>query len=189
MFVFIDTETGGLTTDYSLLTVAAAITDEDFNVLDTLCFGLRPATHYITHPEAMQVNKISLSDHARTALYTDTARTQFRAFLSNGSARSPKRRLIPAGHNVAFDLNFVWAQLLPESDWKQVCGYPAYDTAIIARFLASAGLIPSNAFSLVAMRNLFKIQTGAAHDAENDVLATIEVAKHFTAILKGLPRP
>jgi len=188
MFVFIDTETGGLTTDYSLLTVAAAVTDKEFNVLNTLCFGLRPATHYVTHPEAMHVNNIDLSEHARTALYTDTARAQFRAFLTAGAAAAPRRRLIPAGHNVAFDLNFVWAQLMPESDWKQTCGYPVYDTAIIARFLASAGLIPATAFSLMAMRNLFKIETGSAHNAENDVLATIEVAKHFNAILKGLPK-
>ena len=188
MFVFIDTETGGLTTDYSLLTVAAAITDAEFNLVDKLCFGLRPVSHYVTHPEAMRVNNICLADHAQTALYTDTAREQFRAFLTSGSAHAPKRRLIPAGHNVAFDLNFVWAHLLPESDWKQVCGYPSYDTAVIARFLASEGLIPSNAFSLSAMRTLFGIETGSAHNAENDVLATIEVAKHFRAILKGLPK-
>lgn len=184
MFVFIDTETGGLTTDYSLLTVAAAITDRDFNVIDTTYFGLRPATHYVTHPEAMRVNKIDLADHAATALYTDTARAQFRSFLTNGASRASKRRLIPAGHNVTFDLNFVWQQLIPESDWKQICGYPVYDTAVIARFLAAAGLIPDTAFSLVALRKFFQIETGAAHNAENDVLATIEVAKRFTALLR-----
>lgn len=187
MFVFIDTETGGLTPDYSLLTVAAAVTDKDFNVVSTLCFGLHPVTSYVTHPEAIRVNQIDLAKHAETAIYADTARAQLRSFLVDGAASTSVRRLIPAGHNVPFDLSFIWAHLIPESDWKAICGYPVYDTAVIARYLATANMIP-NSCNLVALRKLFQIETGTAHNAANDVTATIEVAKHFDAILRGSPK-
>jgi exonuclease I len=37
------------------------------------------------------------------------------------------------------------------------------------------------------LRQLFKIETGDAHNAMADVLATVELAKKFVAISKGEP--
>lgn len=186
MFVFIDTETGGLSPDYSLLTVSAATTDKNFNILDTLTFSLRPADQYVVSPEALRVNQIDLAKHAEESIYADSARLKFEKLLSDGLTKTGFRRLIPAGHNLNFDLGFLYAQLIPESDFRQYCTYPALDTAAVARFLWAADFIegPCN---LVALRKQFNIETGTAHSAESDVLATIQLAKTFTAILKGVP--
>jgi exonuclease I len=185
MFVFIDTETGGLTTDYSLLTVAAAITDADFNVISKTCFGLKPPI-YIVSPDAMRVNKINLADHAGVSMSLEKASEEFRHFLASGMEAAGQKKLIPAGHNVRFDLDFIWAQLMPEDEWRKYCTYPALDTAAVARFFSITNTIPGFC-NLVALRQLFQIQTGDAHNAMNDVLATIELAKKFVSISRGEP--
>lgn len=186
MFVFIDTETGGLSPDYSLLTVAAAVTDKDFNILDRLTFSLRPADGYVVSPEAMQVNRIDLAKHADEAIYADSAKLKLVTLLTEGLNRTGLRRLVPAGHNVGFDLGFIYAQIMPESDFRRYCTYPALDTAAVARFLSNAGLI-KNPCNLVSLREQFGIETAGAHNAEADVLATIQIAKLFTSFLKGVP--
>ncbi len=51
MYLFMDCETGGLTPDYSLLTLAAIVADADFNPirggnkLDTLTLEIRHPTY------------------------------------------------------------------------------------------------------------------------------------------------
>ena len=184
MYLFIDTETGGLDPSYSLLTVAAAVTDKNFDVLGTICFGIKPET-YIVSPGAIAVNKIDLVQHSKASLSPAKANADFAEFLAaHFSTLTANQKLIPAGHNVAFDLNFVWDQLISEQDWKQYCTYPVLDTAVLARFFASAGVIPAF-YNLVSLRQLFNIETGVAHNAMSDVLATIELAKKFYAILGG----
>lgn len=186
MFLFIDTETGGLSPEYSLLTVAAAVTDQDFNILNMLTFSLRPAESYAVSPEAMRINKIDLAKHAEEAIYADSAQLKFEQLLSDGLTLTGRRRLIPAGHNVSFDLGFLYAQLMPEATFRKYCTYPALDTAVIARFLSHLNLIDC-ACNLVALRERFAIHSGTAHNAANDVLATIELAKIFTKLVAGLP--
>jgi DNA polymerase III alpha subunit (gram-positive type) len=183
MFVFIDTETGGLTTDYSLLTVAAAIADEQLNVVDTVCFGVKPPL-YIVSPDAMRVNKINLSEHAATSMSTERASEEFEHFLQKGMRHNSDKKLIPVGHNISFDLGFVWHQLLPEDIWRQYCTYPAIDTAGLARFFSVMNKIPGF-YNLVALRQLFQIETGEAHNAMADVLATVALLKKFVAIANG----
>lgn len=181
MYVFIDTETGGLSPDYSLLTLAAAITDENFHILDRMYFGIHAPVYCVT-PEAMATNQINLAEHAKTALSVPAAAARLREFLSNGAALTGKKKLVPAGHNVSFDIRFIHAQLMPEEEWREYCTYPALDTAGIARFFVAANRI-SGSCSLVALRQLFHIDTGTAHNAESDVLASVQLARHFVHML------
>jgi DNA polymerase III alpha subunit (gram-positive type) len=185
MFLFIDTETGGLTTDYSLLTVAAAIADDNFNIIDKICFGVKPPV-YIIDPESIRVNKINLVEHAVSSMSQEMAAKELTLFLQKGVLLNDNRRLIPVGHNVAFDLQFIWHNLISQQTWNTYCAYPAFDTAAVARFYTISNTIP-NFCGLVALRQLFKIETGDAHNAMADVLATIELAKKFVAISKGEP--
>jgi DNA polymerase-3 subunit epsilon len=186
MFLFIDTETGGLDPlEVSLLTVAAAIVDDNFNVLTKTSFGVKPLV-YVIEPGAISVNKIDLVQHAKSSMSPKMAREELELFLRTGVELAHGDRLIPAGHNVGFDLQFIWTQIMPESDWKHYCAYPALDTAGLARFFFTAKMIPA-AFNLVALRQHFGIETGEAHDAMNDVLASVQLAKKFVTLLKGEP--
>lgn len=195
MYLFIDTETGGFkASEHSLLTLSAIVTDNKFNIVpvptqsdnpDDIpgCLHLRiKANEYSVTPQAMAVNKIDLVKHAEIAVHTEAARQQLVNFIVDGLRMTNVRKLIPAGHNVQFDMRFIWHQLMGEGEWGTYCTYPVFDTAAIARYLNSAGKI-SGGCSLPVLRERFQIHTGAAHDAEVDNLATIELAKKFMEFL------
>jgi DNA polymerase III alpha subunit (gram-positive type) len=183
-----DCETGGLTTDYSLLTLAAVVADKDFNPLrggnsaDTLSLEIRHSK-YVVSPEALTINKIDLVHHSARGLELEQAQHKFKAFLS--AARDMcGDRLIPVGHNLSFDLNFVWAQLMPNDTWRRYCHYHTMDTMVAARFYKSAGVIEGGC-SLVELCALFEVDASGAHNAMADTKATMAVARALTIIARG----
>lgn len=189
MYLFLDTETGGLTTDYSLLTLAAIVADKEFNPIrggnngDTLTLSIRHPT-YVVSPEALTINKIDLVHHSACGLKIEEARDKFAAFLEQAKRMSGEK-LIPVGHNLPFDLKFVWAQLMPEDQWKKYCHHHFVDTLVVARFFKAAGVI-NGGCSLTDLRELFHVETGVAHTALADTQATVAIARALTAITQGL---
>jgi DNA polymerase III epsilon subunit-like protein len=187
MYLFFDTETGGLTPDFSLLTLSAIVTDEQFNIVSVQEFDpglyLRVKhSNYVTHPKAMEVNKIDLADNDEHGFSVEETQEVFRAFVQEGLAVTGERKLIPAGHNVPFDMRFMHAYVMPEDRWRDYFTHPALDTCASARLMLSAKLIEGGC-GLPHLRRLFNIQTGVAHNAESDNLASIAVAKKFKALL------
>jgi DNA polymerase III epsilon subunit-like protein len=188
MYLFFDCETGGLNETYSLLTLAAVATDKHFqplcggNAEDTLYLEIRhPA--YIVTPEALTINKIDLVHHSARGLKIEDAQAKFEKWLTNVHAVSKVWRLTPAGHNVPFDLKFVFEQLMRQEQWNKHCGYHTLDTVTLAGFFNSSGLISSKC-NLVALCEYFAIPHKNAHNAMADTLATIELAKHFMALVQ-----
>lgn len=198
MYLFMDTETGGLTTDRSLLTVSMIPVDKDFQivpidyfdpiaqqVLHTDC-GLYVAVKhdtYVVDKQALAVNKINIVEHDATAVPLALTRELFNSFIRHTLQTFNRKYLVPAGHNVAFDANFIKAYLLTESEWDTFFTYPALDTAAAARFLNAAGVI-GGGYSLTSLRNKFvPHMNGELHNAETDNLTTIELAKRFTAMM------
>lgn len=192
MYLFIDTETGGLTTDYSLLTVSAIIADKDFNFVcggtvdDTLYLEIRHDTYVVT-PEALSINKLDLIHHSACGLKPDQARDKFAAFLSQAYQRCGRNKLVPAGHNVAYDLDFIWQHLMPKNDWKKFCTYPALDTAIIARFLNAVHILDAQ-FKLTDVCAAFGVAIENAHHAEADNKATLALARQYAAMMRELTK-
>jgi len=189
MYLFFDCETGGLDTHHSLLTLAAVVTDKNFrpicggNADDTLYLELRHPTYIVT-PEAMTINKIDLITHSARGLKIDEAQQKFETWLANAHARSKVWRLTPAGHNVPFDLKFVWDQLMYPDKWNKHCGYHTLDTVTLAGFFNSVGLISSKC-NLTALCEYFQIPLIDAHNAMADTMATIELAKQFAALVRA----
>lgn len=189
MYLFFDCETGGLTADYSLLTLAAVVADKDFNPMrggnnaDTLSLEIRHPT-YVVSPEALTVNKIDLIHHSACGLKLEQAQEKFESFLAQAKQMCGDK-LIPAGHNLPFDLKFVWAQLMPEEKWRQYCHYHFVDTMVVARFFKAVGVIDGGC-SLVDLRDLFHVNTGTAHNAMADTQATLAIARALTAMTQGL---
>jgi DNA polymerase III alpha subunit (gram-positive type) len=101
-------------------------------------------------------------------------------YVKQATQVTGKKRLVPAGHNVPFDVQFLRAYLLDDIEWDQYFTYPAFDTAAIARFLNAAGLV-SGGYSLTALRDKLipHVNAGAMHNAEVDNLVAIELAKKF----------
>lgn len=191
MYLFLDTETGGLDPQYSLLTLAAVIADKDFNPIrggnkeDTLYLQVRHPEYLVT-PGAMTINKIDLVHHSAVGLKIEDARVAFEEFIKKGLTMSGTSKLMPVGHNLAFDLRFIWAQLMPREVWERYCGYHFLDTMTVARFFNAIGLLQSGC-NLVDLRELFQIETGEAHNALADTQATLAVARALAAVALHTP--
>ncbi|NDD52368.1 3'-5' exonuclease [bacterium] len=187
MYVFFDTETGGLTPEFSLLTLSAIVTDENFNIIPT--YGFDPGVYvrvkhapYVTHPKAMEVNNIKLADNDEHGFTVAETKEILVPFLKEAIAVTGVNKLIPAGHNFPFDMRFLQAYLLPDNEWRNYFTHPALDTCASARLMLSAKLIEGGC-GLPYLRRLFNIQTGVEHNAESDNLASIAVAKKFKELL------
>jgi DNA polymerase III epsilon subunit-like protein len=197
MYLFFDTETGGLTPEFSLLTLSAILTDRDFNIVCVHDFDpglyLRVKhANYVTHPKAMEVNGIDLAEHDEYGFTVAEAREAFLAFVEESRNLSGHKKLIPAGHNVPFDVKFLQHYVMPEEQWRDAFTHPALDTCAAARLFTAANKI-SGGCGLDNLRRVFDINTGVAHNAEVDNLAAIALAKKLVAAIQpgrtGFPRP
>jgi DNA polymerase III epsilon subunit-like protein len=190
MYVFFDTETGGLAPNYSLLTVSAIVVDPQLQIVPVLDF--QPGMYlrlkydnYVTNDRAMQVNKIDLSVHDQLGLTVAEASEALDAFLREAKKLLGVQRFIAAGHNVAFDTRFLQAYLLPEKRWDSFFKNPPLCTCATARFFNTANRLTVGC-GLEKLCTHFGIDTGAAHNAENDNLASIELARRFVSLLPPL---
>jgi DNA polymerase III epsilon subunit-like protein len=199
MYLFMDTETGGLTPDRSLLTVSMIPVDKDFQIVPIDYFdpiaqqvlhtdaGLYVAVKhetYVVDKEALAVNKINIAEHDVDAVPLPLVRELLTSFIRHALKAFDRKYLVPAGHNVAFDLKFIKSYLLTEQEWDTFFTYPALDTASAARFLNAAGII-GGGYSLTSLRNRFVPHMGGdLHNAETDNLTTIELAKQFAALVR-----
>lgn len=192
MYLFFDTETGGLTPDHSLLTLSAILTDREFNIIpahgfDPGVYVYVKSTNYVTHPKAMEVNNIDLADNDRHGFTVAETQEILRSFIKEACALTGRQRLIPAGHNIPFDMRFLQAHVLPRKEWDTYFVHPPLDTCDVARKLTTQRLI-SGGCGLPHLCKWFEIDPGIAHTAESDNLATIQVAKRFAALSPRLFR-
>jgi DNA polymerase III epsilon subunit-like protein len=189
VYLFIDTETGGLTPRHSLLTLSCIGVDDKFQIIPTadgghgLYLQLKHAEYAVT-AGALSVNKIDLLAHDARAITLDAARVRLCTFIDQILQRTGKKRLVPAGHNVAFDVQFLRTYLLDEQMWDRYFTYPALDTASIARYLNAAGVY-AGSYSLTKLCERFAPEAagGNMHNAEIDNLVAIELAKKFVGLL------
>ena len=192
MYLFFDTETGGLTTDYSLLTASFIAVDENFDIIPVpeaptgLYIKIKHDDYVLTHG-ALQVNKIDILQHDKESIPLAAAQQDLLTYIKDVLAETKRKALIPAGHNVEFDKRFVLQYLLDAESWEKYFTYPVLDTAIIARFLASAKL-HDRAFSLGRLLKKFvpefELGAGDLHNAEIDTLGTIMLAKKFVSLCR-----
>lgn len=189
MYLFMDTETGGLTPQHSLLTVSCIAVDENFGIIPR-----RNQEHglYLTikHDEyrltagALSVNKIDLAAHNAAAMSLPLATTTLLGFLEEMLHITNKQRFVPAGHNVNFDVQFIRAYLLDAVQWDRYFTYPMLDTAVVARFLNATGKHPGG-YSLGRLRDTYVPDAaGDLHNAETDNLTTIALAHKFASMVR-----
>lgn len=185
MYLFIDTETGGVTTDHSLLSVSAIATDKRFNIInvDEHPSGITiliKSPKYVVNAKALSINKIDLILHDQLAVPMAEARLRLLSYLDKALCMTNKRAFVVAGHNVEFDRKFVTAHLLTTDDWEKYMTYPVLDTAVIARFMNAIGL-HDRGYSLSHLVSSFSpdYQAGVMHNSHNDTLATIELARQM----------
>jgi len=178
-YLFFDTETGGLDPSFSLLTMYAAVFDEKFKLIADIDLKLMPADgKFNVHPDAMRVNKIDLEQHVKVAVPYSVGAEQLSTFLE---AQGTDSKLIPAGHNISFDMGFIRAYLPVDKAWKKFTNKIHRDTTHVGGFLKDMGLIPGGmGESLSAYAEFFGVKAvGPLHDAKNDVLLNARVYREM----------
>lgn len=194
-YICMDIETGGIGNDKSLLTAFFMVLDENLQpspvwngVPETLSLAIRPKDKiYKVTAEALGINGINLVEHDKNAITQDQAGMALFHFIHTHSDGG-KNKLIPLGHNVAFDIRFLSDcndRILTRDTWNQFVSYRCLDTATIAQFLRLNGKLPMTLeASLGKLASYFGIDTTGAHTAQRDVEITIAVYKKLSEIIK-----
>ena len=179
-YIALDCESGGIGHEKSLLTIYLKVLDISFHTIDELDLKIKPNDKvYHCTAEAMGVNGINIVEHDKIAISeTEAARElyQFIKWHSNDGAD----KLIPVGHNVAFDIGMIKAKLLASGSWDKHVSYRMLDTGIITQFFKAKGRIPETVSgSLASLGEYFHLEGKNTHVAKDDVNLTIEVMKEL----------
>ena len=89
-----------------------------------------------------------------------------------------KEKLIPVGHNIAFDINCVTNKLVHPGTWEQFVSYKTLDTCTISQLMRMKNKLPYTvSCGLVSLTEYFNVKplTGKPHEADYDCLATLNV--------------
>ena len=185
-YIVLDIETGGIGDDKSLLTayfIYCQFKDNKFEIVDVLDLKIKPNDDiYRVTAESLNINNIDLKEHNKVAITEKQAGTKLYDKLSYWYISNKKEKLIPIGHNVAFDIRRIKNTLVHPGTWEQFVSYRVLDTCTIAQFLRLQGKLPSNvSCSLVDLTEHFDVEplTGKAHEADYDCIATLSVLEEL----------
>lgn len=188
-FIAFDVETGGIGDDKSLLTAYFAFLKYDnltFTKLDELDLVIKPDNDvYCVTAESLEITQIDLKQHNRNAVYQRKAGTMLYDKLSNWYKAANSNKLVPVGHNVAFDIRKICTTLVNRGSWEQFVSYRVMDTSTIAQFYRLTGKLPENVSgSLVGLTDYFQITDvdGVPHQAKYDTLNTVKVLENLMRI-------
>lgn len=179
-YYFHDCETGGLSTDCSLLTYYGVCLDNNFNLHSEIDLAIKaPGGKYTTEAQAMGVNKINLVTHDQKSFEFQEATRRFWNFLN----QIPDNKPHLCGQNVEFDNQFM-EKNFPGS--RQRFSKYSVDTASLAIVLTHMGKLPKNETpSLEFLARWYKIDAKQAHSAKDDTWTTVAVFKSMLEDLKG----
>lgn len=179
-YIAIDCETGGIGTDKSLLTAYFGVYDEAFQLRSDLYLHVKPNDGiYKVTAEALSINKINLVEHNQEAITEKEAGTRLYDFLYNANING-KDKLIPIGHNVAFDIKFLQEHLVGQGTWEKFVSYRVLDTGVIAQFFKTAGILSEDiSGGLGSLAAHYKISQSNAHTAKEDAQVTVKVLQNM----------
>jgi DNA polymerase III epsilon subunit-like protein len=188
-YLFLDVETGGIGSEYSLLTSYFLATDNDFNKVSDLYLYLKPddGVYKVCGP-AMGVNKIDLYKHDLHAIPYKTGATQLYNWLRD-LTKDGQIKLNVVGHNVGGDRDRIVQYLISRGSWEKFTSYRLRDTQSISGYLKDCQLIPEDVSgSLESLIKYFgiEIDVNALHDAKYDTEKTLAVFLKLTKMLKDM---
>ena len=185
-YISLDTETGGIGEDLSLLSVALIVIDgknirdglvNEFDYVDVFNSLLRPDDGvFKVTAEALRINRIDISTLDReTSLTYKEAGSAIYNFLHKLSDHG-REKLIPLGKNIYFDLGHIWDKLISRRTWEQFCSYRTIDlSALVETYRLQEKLPPTLDGSLKTVARYFDINIDKCHTALGDAQLNIDV--------------
>ncbi len=181
-YIFLDSETGGIGLDKSLLTLSLVFTDENIKIINELNLNLIPDDLiYRVTPEGMEVNKIDLCALNKVAVTYKKGGQMLYGFLQYcHSQGGGKEKIVPIGHGMSGDLDHIFDKLVSRNSWENFVSYRRLDTSVVAQYLKMIGYMPETVSgSLASLAEFFSIpvEQNALHSARGDVGLIIEAVK------------
>ncbi|MHA1952495.1 MAG: 3'-5' exonuclease [Candidatus Heimdallarchaeaceae archaeon] len=170
-----DVETTGLDPEkHEILQLGAILLDDDLKRIDSGQMKLMPKHWERADKEALIINKVDPSTWEPTHKSTKEALNKLHSFVNKYFP--PSEKLIPLGHNVSFDLDFL-RSLYKEEEKMWIYHYHKIDTINWAMLWGKVTKTPIKSYKLCDICELFNIKLDNAHDAMSDVKATVEIAR------------
>lgn len=180
--LFIDTETGGLIDDVSILQIslfACRFGKKKIHTVDELTFYCRPDNSvYKVDPDALEVNQIDLLFHKKnsyTYLESEKLILDFLKKINEGETSKPTL----AGQGILYDLDHLSNQkIISKETWRRYTDVRTLDLLSIGRFLQFSGLIPetqSLSLSKIATHLGVSVDESRLHTADYDNYLAAEV--------------
>lgn len=178
---FFDTETGGLEPSHHALLQVAYIIEKDGAVMIERAFDIKPDDNSDVCLGALNVNNFSIDRMMAgtdRVVVLETIRQDVKMAVGGGCA------LVPCGHNVRFDVDFIyalakkgsetwWLNFSPQSQYinlkKPLC------TLAMCHYLDYVGKLNLSDYKLTSICKALGVDIINAHDALADVRATREV--------------
>lgn len=186
-YMCIDTETGGTNPKLTDVLQIGIIFVKDNKVVQECEFNVKHDVYRVT-PEAMKVNQINLVEREKNKenLMTPTEIKGAITRLANHIYKGKKVAVL--GHNVNFDLGFIYEGIMEKNEWEALFSYRTVDTASISRFLIDAKKLPSlhknDLSSLMVYFNLGDELSEERHTAIFDARCTMKIYNKFLEIMK-----
>lgn len=190
-FFAFDTETGGTDEKKTdLLTMYAAITDEDYKIIEEVYLKLKPNNGRLPICEAgaLAVNKIDVKAHLEdpeTVTYEQATKILLTMIKKYAKKRGRFCNITPFGFNVPFDKKYVWEYLIPYETWEDYFHYKDADVAQAVDFLRRVGWIPKDVARLGDVADYLQVPKRNAHNAREDTLMTIDVDRKLVEMMNA----
>lgn len=183
VYFFYDLETSGRTPEYDVLTLCGLIASPEMEILDKVDLSIQTRQNPpLFEVGALAINGICLETHNASAMPLEVARNYLDGFLSKYSKDGFK--IHSAGWNNYWDNNMLEKCLLPNM-WEHYQRH-CLDVASIVLTLKNLGFFPmSLPMSLTKISEYLNISLENSHNAEADILATIEIYKICMEYIDG----
>lgn len=188
---YFDVETSGLDAKQNDILTLSGLIEIDGEIKDTINLQMQPFNYESISPEALKVNGLTL-EQIKTFDKPEIAKQKLEVFFNKYVNKYKKNKtsedkLLPAGYNVLFDIQFLSEFWLKNGDkyFGSYMDYHKLDLASIILFLKYKGVLSFPGYKLIdvakALGCTFKAE---AHDAESDILVTREIGNKIMKLIE-----
>lgn len=179
--IAIDTEHGGFHPSASLLSIGFAVFNPiTGDIIDTMSLNIQHDI-YSVDALALEVNKINIPEHHKTALPINECRSIARKFLGK-HCKSSDDYLIPVGSGVLGDIKM----LKDNSFYTSKLSYKTRDITVIASVLVDSGKLPQMKVGLQNLADYFGVNPGVPHSALDDAVTSAKVYWKLMNLVRGV---
>ncbi len=182
--LFLDCETGGLDAQRDALLSIGLVHWSDGEIKNQSEVLVQPEGRNV-EPKALQVNRINMAVHRRTAISRrEAGERMYRLVRAWFPWSNEKDRIILAGHNIGFDIAFT--RSLFNDYWTKLVVPRSVDTSSLLILLEHAGRIPpETSYSLDRAIRLFglQIEDHLRHTALGDAKVTAELYTKLVGLI------